>query len=158
MQTTLVIGCGNPLRGDDGVGVEVARRLAAHPLPAHVRCVDAGTAGLDIVLMLRGVSRAVLIDAAMPTAGSPHTPGRLHAGSPADLSDQQAWATSGVSIHTVRWDQALALAQALGGPHPAEIRCYLIEAASFDHGSPLSPAVEATAVSLVAQLREDLCG
>ena len=39
---TLVIGLGNPLRGDDGVGVRVAHLLAKEPLPPNVEVVDGG--------------------------------------------------------------------------------------------------------------------
>ena len=156
--TTLVIGCGNPLRGDDAVGIEVVQRLARCQLPPGVRCVDAGTSGLEIVLLMRNTEKLVLIDAAAPRELDRGQPGRLH-----ELSCEQVLSTvaasgsaAAVSIHAVRWDQALALSQALGSPQPAELTCFLIEGGSFAHGARLSSAVEATAEQLVARLENQL--
>jgi hypothetical protein len=42
---TLIVGLGNPLRGDDGVGVRVIRLLTERRLPGNVEVVDAGTQG-----------------------------------------------------------------------------------------------------------------
>ena len=45
---TLILGLGNPLRGDDGVGTAVIANLRNHPdLPPDVDLVDGGTAGLE---------------------------------------------------------------------------------------------------------------
>ncbi len=62
---TLVIGVGNTLRGDDGIGVAVARRLARDPLPEGVWVVDGGTEGLDLIFRMEEAERVVLIDAAL---------------------------------------------------------------------------------------------
>ena len=61
---TLVIGVGNTLRGDDGVGVHVARELARRPLPEGVEALDGGTQGLDLIFRLEEADRVILIDAA----------------------------------------------------------------------------------------------
>jgi hydrogenase maturation protease len=61
---TVVIGVGNPLRGDDGVGVRVAQELADGPLPEGVAVADGGTGGLDLLFVLEQAERVVLIDAA----------------------------------------------------------------------------------------------
>ena len=60
----LVIGVGNTLRGDDGVGVRVAQALAERLLPQDVTVLDGGTAGLDLIFHLEGADRVILIDAA----------------------------------------------------------------------------------------------
>ncbi|MCM3885763.1 hydrogenase maturation protease, partial [Frankia sp. R82] len=59
-----VIGCGNLLRGDDGVGPVLIRHLAAVGVPADVRLVDGGTAGLDTAFAMRGARRVLIVDAA----------------------------------------------------------------------------------------------
>jgi len=61
---TLVIGVGNTLRGDDGVGVRIADELSAGPLPKDVTVLDGGTGGLDLLLHFEGAERVILIDAA----------------------------------------------------------------------------------------------
>ena len=62
--STLIIGLGNPLRRDDGVGVRVVELLAARDLPAGVEVVDGGTPGLGLVPLLEGRQRVILVDAA----------------------------------------------------------------------------------------------
>jgi len=59
----LIIGCGNLLRGDDGVGPEVVRRLTARGLPDGVGCIDAATAGIDVALWMRSVPLVIVVDA-----------------------------------------------------------------------------------------------
>lgn len=59
----LVAGVGDPFRGDDGFGSEVARRLARRPLPPGVEVLDFSARGLDLVFALRqGYQAALLID------------------------------------------------------------------------------------------------
>ena len=70
----LVAGVGDPFRGDDGFGSEVARRLARRPLPPGVEVVDFSARGLDLVFALRqGYQAALLID----TARRGEAPGTL---------------------------------------------------------------------------------
>jgi len=61
----LVIGVGNTLRGDDGVGVRVAQALADRPLPEGVAVLDGGTEGLDLLYHLETADRVILIDGAV---------------------------------------------------------------------------------------------
>lgn len=156
---TLVIGCGNPLCGDDAAGVEVVRRLAAKPLPRHVRCLDAGTSGLEVALAMRTAGSIVLIDAAKSAEARHACPGTIHALTPEQLPGSHEPPATGLSIHTLRWDHALALASTLAADHPLPpVRCYLIEGSSFDYATPLSPAVARAAEHLAEQLFESLGG
>jgi len=61
---TLVLGLGNVIMGDEGVGVHVVRALEKHPLPPDVECLDGGTGGFILLEPLQQASRIVLIDAA----------------------------------------------------------------------------------------------
>jgi hydrogenase maturation protease len=61
---TLVLGLGNILMGDEGIGVHVVRALEKHPLPADVECLDGGTGGFILLEPLENAGRIVLIDAA----------------------------------------------------------------------------------------------
>lgn len=155
---TLVIGCGNPLRGDDAVGVEVVRQLAARPLPPHVRLLDAGTSGLEVTLAMRDAARIYFIDAAT-AAVAPHAcPGRIHEVAPENLPGYDQPPAAGVSIHSIRWDQALALARTLAADRPLPpVSCFLIEGSAFAHGAPLSPEVAAAAKCLADTLFQRLC-
>jgi hydrogenase maturation protease len=66
---TLVLGIGNVLLGDEGVGVEVVRRLDGHPLPEHVVCLDGGTGSFALLGPMQEAARIILVDAAAD--GSP---------------------------------------------------------------------------------------
>lgn len=72
--TRLLIACiGNILLGDDGFGVEVARRLAGHRYPDGVQVVDFGIRGVELAYtLLDGCETLVLVDA-VPRGGSPGT-------------------------------------------------------------------------------------
>lgn len=61
---TLVLGLGNVLLGDEGVGVHVVRALERQPMPAHVECLDGGTGGFILLEPLEDAGRVILIDAA----------------------------------------------------------------------------------------------
>jgi hydrogenase maturation protease len=142
----VVIGCGNPLRGDDAAGSELVRRLRDRGVPAGVRCVDAGTGGIDAILQMRGAAEAVVVDACR--SGSP--PGTVHDVSEAALAGEPS---RGIDTHAVRWDHALALADALfGADRPRRVSACLVEAASFEPGAPLSPAVDRAVDALVSRL------
>jgi len=60
----LVLGLGNILMGDEGVGVEVVRELETHALPSGVECLDGGTGGFTLLGPLQSAARVILIDAA----------------------------------------------------------------------------------------------
>jgi hydrogenase maturation protease len=61
---TLVLGLGNVLMGDEGIGVHVVRALEKHLLPAGVECLDGGTGGFVLLEPLQSADRIILIDAA----------------------------------------------------------------------------------------------
>ncbi|WP_027365772.1 hydrogenase maturation protease [Desulfotruncus alcoholivorax] len=57
-----VIGCGNTLAGDDGVGIVVLRRLMEKDIPDKVEFIEAGIPGLSLVELMLGAEKAVLVD------------------------------------------------------------------------------------------------
>ncbi|MDR3774724.1 MAG: hydrogenase maturation protease [Terracidiphilus sp.] len=65
---TLVLGLGNVLMGDEGIGVHVVRaveqKLAEYPPAALVECLDGGTGGFTLLEPLQQAARVILIDAA----------------------------------------------------------------------------------------------
>ncbi|HZP07466.1 MAG TPA: hydrogenase maturation protease [Terracidiphilus sp.] len=62
---TLVLGLGNVLMGDEGVGVHVVRAVERRGVPAGVECLDGGTGGFTLLEPLEEAERIVLIDAAV---------------------------------------------------------------------------------------------
>ena len=63
-KSTLVLGLGNTIMGDEGVGVHVVRAIEQHTLPEDVECLDGGTGGFILLEPLELASRIVLVDAA----------------------------------------------------------------------------------------------
>jgi hydrogenase maturation protease len=61
---TLVLGLGNILMGDEGIGVYAVRALEQHKLPPNVECLDGGTGGFTLLEPLQNADRIILIDAA----------------------------------------------------------------------------------------------
>jgi hydrogenase maturation protease len=61
---TLVLGLGNVLMGDEGIGVHVVRALEQRTLPADVECLDGGTGGFTLLEPLENAGHIILIDAA----------------------------------------------------------------------------------------------
>jgi len=133
-QTILVIGVGNRDRGDDGAGLEVARRLCARrPWGAVVRESPGEIVGL--LEAWRGYRRVVLIDAASSQAGRP---GRVHRFE-AHRSPLPALTLS-TSGHSLGVAEALEMARALGCL-PESVIVYAIEGETFSLGAPLSTPV-----------------
>jgi len=64
LKKTLVLGLGNVIMGDEGVGVRVVRALEKQTLPAGVECLDGGTGGFILLEPLQSADRIILIDAA----------------------------------------------------------------------------------------------
>lgn len=144
---TLVIGCGNLLRGDDAVGPVLVRRLLDVGLPPGVEVADGGTSGMDVAFRMRGRRKVVLVDAA--STGS--EPGTIYRLAGTDVEHLPALET--LNLHSFRWDHALAFGRwLLKDDYPDEVVVYLVEAASFGLGDPLSPVVEAAMDTLVAHL------
>jgi hydrogenase maturation protease len=147
---TVVVGCGNLIRGDDAAGPVLVRLLAERGVPAGVRLVDGGTAGMDVAFALRGARRAVVVDASR--VGVPA--GTVHRVPGEELVDLRPPAGN---LHQFRWDQALGFAQwLLAGDYPQDVTVWLVEGASFEPGAALSPAVHAAVERIADTLAAEL--
>jgi hydrogenase maturation protease len=147
----VIVGCGNLLRGDDGVGPILVRRLWELGVPEDVTLVDGGTGGMDVAFKMRGARSVTLVDAC--TTGSP--PGTLFE-VPGEETEKLP-PLEGINLHAFRWDHALAFGRwLLKDEYPERIRVFLIEAGTTEPGAALSPPVEATLERLVARLRSEM--
>jgi len=148
---TLIIGCGNLLRGDDAVGPILVRQLLEHDLPAQVRLADGGTAGMDVAFAMRGTQRVIIVDACQ--TGDP--PGTLYK-VPGDVLENLPPVT-GLHMHAFRWDHALAFGRwLLKDEYPQEVIVYLVEVASLTYGEPLSPFVQGALEKLITILLQEI--
>jgi hydrogenase maturation protease len=155
----LVGGIGNIFRGDDGFGVEVARRLASRALPRGVRVVDFGIRGHDLAFALaERWELAILVDAAR--RGGP--PGTLYTIEP-DL-DALLAPSAAVETHGLHPARAFALVRALGAA-PPPLRIVACEPLTLGDGedevavrlsAPVEAAVEPAAALVLALVAEAL--
>ena len=144
----LVVGCGNLLRGDDGVGPVLIRHLWDRGVPQGARLVDGGTAGMDVAFQMRGAAQVVIVDASA-TGAAPGTIYRVPGEELGELPPLE-----GLHTHAFRWDHAIAFARwALGDACPTDITVFLIEAAGVDLGAELSQPAQ-TAMEQVIDLIE----
>lgn len=148
MGAIVVVGLGNVLLGDDGLGPAVIRELAERGLDREVELREAPAGGLRLLELLEGFARAVLIDA----CESPAAPGTVRV----VPLEESALGLPGACGHGIRLEEAIALGRALGVRLPAETVCIGVAVAdtrTFREG--LSPAV-ARAVPAVARQVEEL--
>jgi len=149
LPATLVIGLGNPLRGDDGVGVRVAQMLAEQTLPLDVEVVDGGTQGLGIVNLMEGRQRVILVDAA-DVGRSPGRFVRFTLDEARLLGDDRQ-----LSVHAAGLRDALLLAQSLK-MLPDEVVIFGVQPANLAWDNALSSQVEVILPDLVAAILAEL--
>ncbi len=147
---TVIVGCGNLIRGDDAAGPVLVRLLADRDLPDGVRLIDGGTAGMDVAFAMRGAQRAIVVDASRVGVAA----GTIHKVPGSELADLRP--PEG-NLHQFRWDQALGFAQwLLKDEYPADVTVWLVEGESFAAGAPLSPAVQDAVERVADAIAEDL--
>jgi hydrogenase maturation protease len=141
---TVVIGCGNPNRSDDGVGPEVVRALRGRGIAsADVRLLDAGTDGMAVIFAARGCRTLIIIDACRSGSGA----GAIFEVPGAELEQQYQ---PSLNLHDFRWDHALhAGRMLLRDDFPTDVTVLLVEVESIDFGVGLSPAVSDAAAKVV---------
>jgi hydrogenase maturation protease len=143
MKPFLILGLGNPLRGDDGVGCRVAQALERRVLPQDVEVMEGGTPGLGLIHLLEGRTRVFLVDAAEMDRPA-GTVMQFHAQDATLISPAASF-----SLHDSDVAGALNLACALQIPMP-EIVFFGVQPACLDWGRGLSPQVQAAIPKVVA--------
>ena len=146
-EQTLVLGLGNVLMGDEGIGVYVVRELEKRMLPAGVECLDGGAGAFTLLKPLADAGRIVLIDAA--NDGNP--PGTISRTTPRFARDYPPTLTA----HDVGMKDLLDVFYIQGGEH--DIVLYAI---TIDPQQPirmsLSAEGEKAAAAAVERIFEEL--
>ncbi len=138
----LIIGLGNLLLRDDGVGVHAVHELQKAP-PPGVQVVEVGTALLDALHLFEWADRILAIDAMQ--AGGP--PGMLYSFGVSDVEDYRPQA----SLHEIGLLAAFRLLP--GGKRPP-IVILGMEPAVIDYGLDLSPEVHFAMPALIQCVRD----
>jgi hydrogenase maturation protease len=142
----LVAGIGNIFLGDDGFGVEVARRLRAEALPDGVEVSDFGIRGVHLAFELAdgGYEAVILVDAAR--RGGP--PGTLYVIEP----DAAAGSASAADGHSLTPDAVLAWLRQIGA-EPPPVTVVACEPAFLGEEMALSPPVAAAVAEAMRMVR-----
>jgi hydrogenase maturation protease len=145
----LVLGVGNLLLSDDGVGVHTIQRLQeVARLPEEVQVVDGGTSGLDLLHYLEGVSRLLIVDA-VETGQAPGTLMRI-------TGDQvPAYLSLKMSPHEIGLPDMLFAAK-LRDLYPEEVVIWGVQPATTEVGLDLSPLVGAQVDILLEKILGEL--
>lgn len=145
---TVILGLGNTILTDDGVGIYVVRiideRLRAKDLAADVSVKEASLGGFNFIDLLTGFDRAVIIDAIHTKDGKP---GEFYELDPAALKPSARLS----SLHQIDFATACELARNMSVAFPGEFAIFVMEVEDeFSFGERCTPKVEA-AISKMAK-------
>lgn len=149
---TLVVGVGNPILGDDGVGPVVAGSLCRVAGEGSWDCLPFTGSGLDLLAYIgahRAYDRVVVVDC-LDT-------GALEEGAVARVVPPQASSLHYNSSHHIGVLEAFALATRLSVPIPEDVRVYAIGVrGDFELSESLSRELEACVPAIVGAIHADL--
>ena len=170
---TLIIGLGNPILSDDGVGVRVAQALA-HTFPEgvtsasadqgfvtpsgkvvvpHLTITEASVGGLRLMEMMVGYDRAILIDAITHGDDPPGTVRRMTLADLDAISPTQHTA----SAHDTSLATALDMGRRMGLPLPRDVTIFTVRAVNVtDFADTPTPAVTAAIPDVVEAVLAEL--
>ena len=146
---TLILGVGNLLLSDEGVGLRVVERLVAtYDLPKGVQILDGGTLGLDLLYYLEGVENLLIVDA-VEMGKEPGTLLRLEG------DEVPSFLSIKMSPHQIGVPDMLFAAK-LKDVYPRNVVLWGVQPAALDTGLELSPRVAAQVDVLVGKVVEQL--
>lgn len=146
---TVVIGLGNPLMGDDGLGIAVVQRLLADgELPDDVQVVDGGTWGLNLLPVIEDAERVILVDA-IDVGQAPGTLIRL------SRERLPRYLATKISPHEVDLRDVLALAE-LRRTLPEDTTAIGLQPEIVALGDRLSPLIAERLPELLAAVVDEL--
>ncbi len=145
--STLVLGVGNLLLGDEGVGVHVVRSLEQMPLPPGVACLDGGTGSFQLLEPMLAAEKLVLVDATAD--GRPA--GTLRRLQPRFAGDYPP----SLSAHDIGLKDLLDSFHLLRGP--SQVVLFAVSVGSFQElGMELSPALAARLEAIALAVWEEV--
>ena len=146
MDKILIVGIGNLLCRDEGIGVHVIQEMKNMRLPDHIDLLDMGTSTMDLISYLEEVKKLIVIDA-MKAGG---TPGTIYRCKPEDLLPTEE---DPISLHEIGLLETLDMAKKKG----LEIDTVVIgvEPKVIDWGMELSEEVKSKIPTIIeAVLKE----
>lgn len=149
MKKSIVVGLGNPILTDDGIGNRVAEVLHGQ-VGSGVDVVEASLAGFNLLDLLKGYEKAILVDAIQTKGGKA---GDIYKLSRDDLSFTQRLS----SVHDINFFTAWELGERLGVKLPKNMIIFAIEAEDvLTFGETLTPQVAAAVPEVCRLVLEEL--
>lgn len=142
---TLILGIGNLLLCDEGVGVHVARALQREQLPPEVTTLEVGTAFLDALPEIEQADRVIVIDAMQ----ADHAPGTIYRVPFEECMKPECIA----SLHGFDLSRVVFMA---GRESPPEMVVIGVEPARIGWGDELSPAIREVMPAVVEAVKAEL--
>ena len=145
---TLILGLGNPILSDDGVGLRIARALEGKLNRQEITVMETSMAGLGLLDLLVNFDRAIIIDAIQTIGGKA---GQIYRLEPGAFNATRHAATT----HDVNFATALELGNRLGLALPKQITIFAIEVEDVTTFSErCTPEVERAIPVCVEMVRE----
>ncbi len=146
----LVLGVGNILLGDEGIGVRTINRFKdRYILPSVVEVLDGGTCGLDLLPFIENKSHVLIIDSIQDQDNQPGTIKKI------DLNDSFCSFRQKISPHQIGLPEILAMAE-MRGCFPQSITLFGVVPKDISTGLDLSPEVEKKLEELTELLVSEL--
>jgi len=145
---TVVLGVGNLLLSDEGVGVHVINKMMEMALPPEVELVEGGVDGLRLMSVVIGTDRLIVIDA-VKGGGSP---GSIYRFGPDDLATHAD--TSKTSVHQIGILEVIRLSGLVA--NPPETTVIGIEPKSIEVGMELSPEIQSKVPRIIELVLDEL--
>jgi len=147
---TLVLGTGNPIVSDDGVGIKVAHEVANQFNSPQVTVAETSAAGLRLLDSIVGYDKVIIIDAIQTKKGRA---GQIYRMKPEDFS----FAKHLSSPHQINLVTALELGKMLNLVMPQEITIFAVEAKDItSFNEKCTPEVEKAIPEVVKMVLEEL--
>ena len=148
---TLVLGIGNEILGDDGVGIHIAREVARRVSTTDVTVEETATAGLALLERIKGFQRLIIADAILTVKTET---GKIHR---LTLKDT-AKTNKSFTAHEAALATAIELGNSLfPGDMPAEVIVYAVQVQDIEHVSgEMTKAVKAAVTEVVRLILAEL--
>lgn len=147
MMQTLVLGLGNTLMGDDGIGVAVVERLQTTNLAAEIR--NGGTGGLSLLETLKEFKKTVVVDA-VDMGKKPGTLSRFTSNQLLGLPDNRNF-----SLHEMGLLEVLKVGQGLKEEFKSVI-IIGVQPKDLNRGDNLSPEVEKQIPAIIEMVKKEV--
>jgi hydrogenase maturation protease len=145
----LILGLGNPILSDDGIGIKIAKELLSYVDPQKVEIKEASVGGMGLIDLIEGYKKVIIIDSIKTEKGKV---GQVYNLNVDDLH------TSRLSFpHNISFAAAIKLAKKIGLKMPDEIKIYAVEVEdNFTFSEKCSTKLKKAIPKIVKEILNDL--